>query len=62
MVVFDKFCYNFIVRVLVFSTSFLLREGWESSRFLECEMGSVTNTFTEHIMFEGQVVIDKQLC
>jgi len=55
-VVFDKFCNNFIVRVLVFSTLYLLREGWVSSCFLDYEMGSVTNTFTEHI-FERQVVL-----
>jgi len=61
VVVFDIFCYNFIVRVLVFSTLYLLSEGWESSCFLDYETGSVTNTFTEHIMFEGQVVVDEQL-
>ena len=42
-VVFDKFYNNFGVRALVFSTFYLLREGWVSSCFLDYEMSSVTN-------------------
>jgi hypothetical protein len=57
-VAFGKFCNNFIVRVLDFSTSHLLGEGWESGCSLDYEMGSVTDTFTEHIVLQSQVVID----
>ena len=55
--VFYKFCNNFVVRVFVFSTLYLLRKGWVSSCLLDCEIGTVTNTFTQHIMFERQVVV-----
>jgi hypothetical protein len=57
-VVFGIYSNNFVVRVLAFSTLYLLREGWVSSCFLEYAVGIVTNTFTEHIMFEGRMVMD----